>query len=172
MNAQDFTNRIHQRRPRYAEKFRPLMDKISTKGDASGKGNFSTFGAFYQTYIYAFLIGYKLGEPKYLQSGEKPQEFNQIEDWKPSQLRDFVIMILMNESEKFPEPFSWIDLANASEDKIDLFVAEFISRMEAYANAGLEYLQDKWDNNHVEFEDPFVFVNFLEEINASTSNLD
>ena len=33
--------------------------------------------------------------------------------------------------------------------------------MEEYANAGLIFLQDKYDNEKYEFQDPFVFVNFL-----------
>ena len=36
--------------------------------------------------------------------------------------------------------------------------------MEAYANVGLEYLNQKWINEKYEFEDPFVFVNFLQEL--------
>lgn len=36
--------------------------------------------------------------------------------------------------------------------------------MEGYANAGFEYLQEKFDNEKIEFQDPFVFVNFLEDL--------
>jgi hypothetical protein len=46
-------------------------------------------------------------------------------------------------------------------EAIDVFVAEFIRQMEGYANAGFEYLQIKWDNEKIEFQDPFVFVIFF-----------
>ncbi|MDR2064199.1 MAG: hypothetical protein LBP85_00585 [Prevotellaceae bacterium] len=90
--------KIGQKRPRHKEQYRSLIDSISVKGNTSGKGDFSAFGAFYQTYM------------------------------------------------------------------IDNFIAELFRQMEGYANAGFEYLQDKWDNEKIEFQDPFVFVNFLEEL--------
>lgn len=36
--------------------------------------------------------------------------------------------------------------------------------MEAYANTGLIYLQDKWDNEKMLFNSPFVFVDILQEL--------
>ena len=57
MNHQDLRDAIFIRKPKYNIKFKPLMERISTKGDTSGKGDFSTFGAFYQTFMYAFIIG-------------------------------------------------------------------------------------------------------------------
>ena len=51
MNHQELREAIFARKPRYNEKFKPLMERISTKGDVTGKGDFSTFGAFYQTFM-------------------------------------------------------------------------------------------------------------------------
>jgi len=42
---------------------------------------------------------------------------------------------------------------------------EFLKEVCGYANAGFEYLQNKWDNENMKFRNPFVFVNFLEELN-------
>lgn len=39
---------------------------------------------------------------------------------------------------------------------------------EGYANAGLKYLQEKWDNERFEFQEPFVFVSIIDELNASS----
>ena len=36
--------------------------------------------------------------------------------------------------------------------------------MEAYANRGLIYLQDKWDNEKILFASPFVFVDILQDL--------
>lgn len=71
-------------------------------------------------------------------------------------------MLLLNKSEEFG--FKWIELENASEYVINVFVTELIRQMEGYANAGLEYLQEKWDNENMLFRSPFVFVNILEEV--------
>ena len=72
-------------------------------------------------------------------------------------------MLLLNKSEDFG--FKWIELENASTETIDTFVTEFIRQMEGYANAGFEYLQNKWDNENMKFRNPFVFVNLLEDLN-------
>ena len=164
MDGSLLKDKIGQKRPRYKEQYRFLMESISNKGDASGKGDFSTFGAFYQTYMYAFIIGYKLGTPKLIERGENTTEFVSFVDWKPTSIRDFILMLMLNETEKYSIPYSWLDLENANEETIENFISELFPQMEGYANAGFEYLQDKWDNEKIEFQDPFVFVNFLEDL--------
>lgn len=166
MNGLELKDKIGQKRPRYREQYRSLIENISIKGDSSGKGDFSAFGAFYQTYMYAFIIGYKIGKPKFIERGEKTTEFAPFVDWKPGSVRDFILMLLLNNTEKYNIPFPWFELENANEETIDNFTIELFRQMEGYANAGFEYLQNKWDNEKIEFQDPFVFVNFLEELNS------
>jgi hypothetical protein len=166
MDSSTLRNLIENKKPRYKSLYRAFIESISNKGETSGKGDFSAFGAFYQTYMYAFIVGYKLGTPKYIQSGEKTEEFSFISNWKPVPIRDYIVMLLLNKSEDFG--FTWVELENASMEAIDTFVTEFIRQMEGYANAGFEYLQNKWDNEKIEFQDPFVFVNFLEELKLTT----
>ena len=164
MDGSRLKDKIGQKRPRYKEQYRSLIDNISVKGDSSGKGDFSAFGAFYQTFMYAFFIGYGLKKCLYIQPNESTTDFiASFELIKPTAVRDFMIMLILNESEKFN--FNWFELENSNEETIDNFITELFRRMEGYANAGFEYLQNKWDNEKIEFQDPFVFVNFLEELN-------
>ena len=142
MDSSQLRDLIGQKRPRYKEQYRSLIESISKKGDASGKGNFSSFGAFYQTYMYAFIIGYKLGEQNFIKPNEKSNDFFVFSQWNPTSIRDYIVMLLLNKSEDFG--FKWIELENASSEAIDAFVAEFIRQLEGYANAGFEYLQKKW----------------------------
>ena len=165
MDGSVLKDKIGQKRPRYKEQYRSLIDSVSVKGDSSGKGDFSAFGAFYQIYMYAFVIGYKIGIPKFIERGEKTTDFASFVDWKPTSVRDFILMLLLNDTEKYCIPYSWFELENGNEEMIDNFIVELFRQMEGYANAGFEYLQDKWDNEIIEFQDPFVFVNFLEELN-------
>jgi len=162
MDGSQLRDLIGQKRPRYKEQYRTLIESISKKGDTSGKGDFSSFGAFYQTYMYAFIIGYKLGKQNFIHANEKTNDFFVFSQWSPSSIRDYIVMLLLNKSEDFN--FKWFELENASADAIDVFVAEFIRQMEGYANAGFEYLQNKWDNENMKFRTPFVFVNILEEL--------
>lgn len=75
MNHQELREAIFGRKPRYSEKFKPLMERISTKGDLTGRGDFSTFGAFYQTFMYAYIIGLRLGKKTPLTNDDKKVEF-------------------------------------------------------------------------------------------------
>ena len=165
MNHQELREAIFARKPKYNEKFKPLMERISTKGDSSGKGDFSTFGAFYQTFMYAYIIGLRLGKKTPLTSEDSKTEFAAISHWKPTPIRDFIIITLLNRSEKF-ENFSWnwLSLENSSEENVNNFVTMLIREMEAYANTGLIYLQDKWDNEKILFTSPFVFVDLLQDL--------
>jgi hypothetical protein len=163
MDGQQLRDLIGQKRPRYKEQYRTLIDSISKKGDTSGKGDFSSFGAFYQTYMYAFIIGYKLGKQNFIQANEKTNDFFVFSQWSPTSIRDYIVKLLLNKSDDFG--FKWIELENASAEAIDTFVTEFIRQM-GYANAGFEYLQNKWDNENMKFRNPFVFVNILEELNG------
>lgn len=162
MNETQLKELIGQKRPRYKEKYRDLIEIISKKGDSSGKGDFSSFGPFYQTYMYAVVLGYKLGKKDFIQPSDKPNDFFVFSQWSPIPIRDFIVMLLLNESEAFG--FKWIELEDASHEAVDAFVTEFVRHMEGYANAGFEYLQKKWDNENMKFRNPFVFVNILEEL--------
>ncbi len=165
MTAQELRQEIDIKRPRYLAKFAPLMETISIKGTAKG-GDYIKFGQFYQTYMYAFMIGYHLGENiPIADSGEK-RDFAPFGDWKPSELRDFILMIVLNESaEKLK--FEWIDLEEMNEEESKLAVSSIIRRIEGYANRGLQYIQEKFDNEKDEFRDSFVFLNLLRSVTLS-----
>ena len=171
MDGSVLKDKIGQKRPKISSTYyqpngNKLVNLLSQVGQNAGRGEFATFGPVYETYMYAFIIGYKLGTPKYFQKGETTEQFNNFVDWKPTSIRDFILMLLLNDTEKYGVPFSWFELENANEETIDNFISELFRQMEGYANAGFEYLQNKLDNEKIEFEDPFVYVNFLEELNS------
>ena len=164
MNYNDLREAIYGKKPRYDAKFKSLMERISTKGDTSGKGDFSTFGAFYQTFMYAYIIGLRLGKKTPLDCAEKC-DFAPLGNWKPSSIRDFILVTLLNRSEKFDNAsWEWLGLENGADEHVQVFVSTLIREMEAYANTGLIYLQDKWDKENILFSYPFVFVNILQDI--------
>lgn len=161
MDGSQLRDLIGQKRPKYREQYRQLVEAISK---SSGKGDFSIFGTYYHTFIYAFIIGYSLGTEKLIKPNEPTTDFIASFDLiKPASIRDFIIMLLLIESDKFG--FSWQELENANQETIDSFIVELFRHMEGYANAGFEYLQNKWDNENIKFRNPFVFVNFIEELN-------
>lgn len=164
MNYQELREAIFRRKPKYSERFKPLMERISIKGDSTGKGDFSTFGAFYQTFMYAYIIGLRLGKKTPLTNEDKKVDFVDISHWKPVPIRDFILMTLLNRTEQFDFSWTWLSLENSSEEDVSNFVTMLIREMEAYANTGLIYLQEKWDKEKMLFNSPFVFVNILQEL--------
>lgn len=162
MNSQLLEEKILDLRPHYSDKYRAMIEAISNKGDATGTGNIAQFGAFYQTFMYACIIGVHLGKPKYLEMQEATTEFASMYKWKPTPIRDFIIMMMLNRSNDFG--YEWIDLENADDETVTNFIRALEKEIEGYANAGFEYLQKKWDEERVFFSSPTVFFDILKDL--------
>jgi hypothetical protein len=157
MTSAELRQKINSLRPSYHSDRKPLMELLSKKGGT--KGEYTQFGPFYQTYMYAFFVGYQLGQRTPI-TGKK-DNFFVLGEWKPKSIVDFILMLLVTNLEEFKD---WNILENLEEEAINEKVDRLLIAMEEYANAGLIFLQDKYDNEKYEFQDPFVFVNFLNEL--------
>lgn len=162
MNSSTFREKILDLRPHYSDRYRSMIDAISNKLEKTGKGDIAQFGAYYQTYMYACIIGMRLGAPKYLEAKEKSSDFALMNKWKPTQIRDYVIMMLFNRSNDYG--FDWMDLEDSSDETIQAFLRAFEREMEGYANRGLEHINNLWVNQRVRFESPTIFVEILQEL--------
>lgn len=162
MNSSTFKDKILDLRPHYSDRYRSMIDAISNKQEKVGKGDIAQFGAYYQTYMYACIIGLRLGKPKYLEANDKLWEFALMQKWKPTQIRDYVIMMLFNRSNDFG--YDWMDLEDASDETITAFTHAFEREMEGYANRGFEYINNLWVNQRVRFESSTIFVEILQEL--------
>ena len=162
MNAQEFRQEIEIKKPRYLAKYFDLMQTISTKG-ATGGGDYIKFGAFFQTYMYAFMIGYHIGECNQIAGAGETKDFAPISHWKPSDMADYILMLVLSEPiEKLG--FEWSELEDMSDDQCREAVSNIIRRIEGYANTGLNFIQSKFNNEKDEFRSPQVFLNFLREV--------
>ena len=162
MNSQEFRQEIDIKRPKYLEKYLPLMEAISNKG-AVGGGDYIKFGPFFQTYMYAFMIGYHLGECNFISGTGETRDFAPINHWKPAELADYIIMLILSESDE-KLGFSWERFEDMNEEESKAAVAMIIRRIEGYANTGLNYIQNKFNNEKDEFRSPNVFINLLREV--------
>ena len=138
------------------------IEAISNKGEKTGTGNIAQFGAFYQTFMYACTIGVRLGRPKYFEAQEATTEFAVMYKWKPTQIRDYIIMMMLNRSGSFG--YEWIDLENADDEAIAKFLRTLENEIEGYANAGFDYLFKKWQEERISFSSPTVFVDILQDL--------
>ena len=162
MNSSKLEEKILDLRPHYSDKYRAMIEAISNKGEKTGTGNIAQFGAFYQTFMYACIIGVRLGRPKYFEAQEATTEFAVMYKWKPTQIRDYIIMMMLNRSDSFG--YEWIDLENADDEAIAKFLRALENEIEGYANAGFDYLFKKWQEERISFSSSTVFVNILQDL--------
>jgi hypothetical protein len=133
------------------------MEILSNKG--STKSDYVQFGPFYQTYLYAFFIGFNKGERLPLTGAS--DQFREFGLWQPKSMVDFILMLLFTNLDELKD---WNALEELDESKLDEKVKIIHTAIEEYSNAGLSYIQDKFDNEHIEFQDEFVFINLLNEL--------
>ena len=162
MNSAELKNKISDLRPNYSDKYRSMIETISNKQEKIGKGNIAQFGPYFQTFMYACVIGLRLGKPKYFELQEKTWEFAPLFRWKPEPIKDYIIMMLLNRSGSFG--YNWIDLENADEETVTKFLRALEQEIEGYANAGFEYISKKWEEERIMFSSPTVFVDILKEL--------
>ena len=162
MNSSKLEEKILDLRPHYSDKYRAMIEAISNKGEKTGTGNIAQFGAFYQTFMYACIIGVRLGRPKYFEAQEATTEFAVMYKWKPTQIRDYIIMMMLNRSDSFG--YEWIDLENADDEAIAKFLRALENEIEGYANAGFDYLFKEWQEERISFSSPTVFVDILQDL--------
>lgn len=162
MTSQDFRLEIEIKKPRYLSKYSSLIDTISNKGAITG-GDYIQFGAFYQTYMYAFMIGYKLGECNPIAGEGEQKDFAPISNWKPNDMVDYILMLVLSEPEE-KLGFKWIELDSMDDTMAKQAASSIIRIIEGYANTGLNYIQEKFDKHKDEFSDAFVFANMLREV--------
>lgn len=72
------------------------------------------------------------------------------------------MLILSEPEEKIG--FTWEALEDMSDEECKAAVGTIIRRIEGYANTGLNYIQDKFNNEKDEFRSPNVFINILREV--------
>lgn len=162
MNSSKLEEKILDLRPHYSDKYRAMIEAISNKGEKTGTGNIAQFGAFYQTFMYACIIGVRLGRPKYFEAQEATTEFAVMYKWKPTQIRDYIIMMMLNRSGSFG--YEWINLENADDEAIAKFLRALENEIEGYANAGFDHLFKKWQEERISFSSPTVFVDILQDL--------
>ena len=159
MNSEAFKNLITKRRPKYAKSRIPVIDAFANKGKS--KSEYSQFGPIYELYIYAFVIGLKKKIQLPLPKGNMTKDFLEIGKWKGgSSLVDFLLMTIFTHCEEIG--FKWNELEDMEEPELNKVVDDIITFIESYANGGLEYLQQEYNDNNL-LNSPYLFVDLLAE---------
>lgn len=167
MNSQEFKANILIKRPRYANSRIPILEVLANKG--SRNSEYSQFGPIYELYIYAFMIGLKKGLKLPLPPRELTSDFLEIGKWKrDSSLVDFILMLVFTKNEDIG--FDWSDLEEMDDAQLNGVVSSIITFIEEYANGGLEYIQQLWENGQLE-NSHYLFIHLYKSISQETSVL-
>ncbi|QTY26352.1 hypothetical protein [Flavobacterium sp. CS20] len=159
MTAQEFKSAILMKRPRYANSKIPVIEAFANKGQS--KSEYSQFGPIYELYIYAFRLGLKKGLRLPLPPRNSTRDFVEIGKWKrDSSLVDFLLMIVFSHSEEID--FDWNDLEDMDEKELNQVVSNIVEFIESYANGGLQYLQEEWENDNL-INSSYLFVDLMND---------
>ena len=159
MNSEAFKNLITKRRPKYAKSRIPMIEAFANKGKT--KSEYSQFGPVYELYIYAFILGLKKKIQLPLPPANSTMDFYEIGKWKSgSSLVDFLLMTIFSHCEEIG--FKWNELEDMEETELNSTVDKIITFIESYANGGLHYLQEEFNENRL-INSPYLFVDLLAE---------
>jgi len=159
MNSEAFKNLIARKKPRYAKSRIPILEAFANKGQS--KSEYSQFGPVYELYIYAFILGLKKRIHLPLPSANLTKDFVEIAKWKGgTSLVDFLLMILFTHCDEIG--FNWNELEDMDEKELNTTVNNIVTCIEGYANGGLQYLQEEYEENNL-INSPYLFVDLLAE---------
>lgn len=159
MTAQEFKSALLMKRPRYANSKTPVIEAFANKGQS--KSEYSQFGPIYELYIYAFRLGLKKGLRLPLPPRNSTKDFVEIGKWKrDSSLVDFLLMIVFSHSEEIG--FDWNELEDMEDKELNKVISDIIDFMESYANGGLQYLQEEWENDNL-INSSYLFVDLMND---------
>lgn len=148
--------------PRFAKRYEHLFERFSRKWGGSEqdrRDRVKVFANNYELYMYAFFLGLRSHKSIKLESHEKSSSnVMAIRDWKPKELRDYLVACTLAED---GTPFRDYDFMTEAEmDKKSLELKEIV---EAYTNGGLTILEDEFKQDKAYFEKPFAFTEFVFE---------
>lgn len=155
---------FNKKEPRYPNRFRNLIDKLSRKRAfdtsvgteeekfAQGK----IFANFYECFLYATILGIRLGYRAPFDRNTEGTKFLNVEGWRPRPLVEYVFMSLLALSD-----IQLIDLEEMDEQQTDQKASELVKLMEEYAHGGFDFMQSRLiDEPHL-FENPYGAVGLL-----------
>ena len=165
--------RFGKKEPRYPNRFRDLMERISRKRAfdtsagteeekyAQGK----VFSNFYECFIYATIIGLRKGYRVPFDRASEGAKFLIVDSWTHRDLVNYLLMSLLAVSD-----IELIDLEELDEEQTDEKALELVKLMEEYAHGGLEYIQSRLEDEPHLFEDPYGAVGLLKGIASTIIN--
>ena len=153
--------KLYKLNPVYLAEYEDLIRSHSQFGGGASENKFiqaKSFSNVYEFYIYAFFIGLYKNKKVEIISEDKTKSFWEMDNWKPKELVDYLIICAIAESEFDMVAIEQMDEKDASEH-IKLLKQE----IEKYANGGLRYINDKLEEEPELKDDDMFFISLLSE---------
>jgi hypothetical protein len=162
MLGKQFADYILRKRPEYALKHKKLIEVLANQGHQAGI--YTSFGPVYQIYMYGFFLGIHndCRIPLPTAKAER-KEFYELDKWSPKEMVNYILMMVISKPKELGFE-QWADLEDLEEQDLKAVGDNIILLIEEYANGGLTYLEDYYERNKQEFEDPFVFIKILKNV--------
>jgi len=144
---------IQKKKLRVIKKYKTdLSDPLTNFGKS--KTTYSSFGAFYELYLYALVVGLHSNRRVELKNFDT---FNLIEEWQPNK-KDIFLKLLMtmlsmeNIRKESGFDFLSLEMEELDEDELKKRINNLVRIVEEYANGGFEIIHEKYSATPEEFE--------------------
>lgn len=143
-----------------------MKDNLANFGRSKSK--YSTFGAFYELYLYALAIGIHLDKRVKLE-GHSTETFNMVSEWTGNKIKIlntfFMVLISLDEIRKEAEfDFITLELDDLDQNELKKRVNNIVRIIEEYANGGFEFINNKYKEEPAEFEHCLSLQHLFEEV--------
>ena len=164
MDGQFWLKHLRERRPQYAKKYIPTLERFANKGHS--RSDYTQFGPIYQIFMYAFMIGFHQRERMPLpKSPDERTTFLEIGKWQPTETVNYLLMTLIAHDPIRDElDFDLMVMEEMEEEEVKEKFRGLIRIMEEHANAGLAIIEERFESDRYFFQDPFAFIRLLKEV--------
>jgi len=150
----DIWDRVRQKKLRVLSSYKDeFKDVFANFGKQSHK--FSSFGPFYELYLYCFSIGFHSNVRLAIDKKETAT-FNLVSEWKYNQqsiLKNFLTALICEDDIRSEIDFDFFTLENKDISDVNKRVDNLIRVFEEFANGGFKILKEAYDEDPEEFHD-------------------
>jgi len=151
-----------RKRPRFPEKYEHLFERFARKGGGSEEVRLEKakiFRNYYELYIYAFFLGLRRSKQFNIEQVKmSKQNALTIEEWKPAELRDYLVACVLAEAN-----IPLRDYDQMIESEIAEKSRELRKILEEYTCGGLSIIDDQFKEDKQFFIETFAFTEFVFE---------
>ncbi|MFZ1784516.1 MAG: hypothetical protein WAU23_04890 [Ferruginibacter sp.] len=151
----ELLKRIKDRSPEYDEQhYQMILDYTIEQGAGMGRASEEDrwkqgkyFSYRYEMYMYATLLGLKKDYRLPIAKGTKKTKFNEIRNWQPSEIADYLIMGIIAKS-----GIDLNELENLEDNEVEDKITEIRAIIEEYANGGFDLIRSKQEEEPTFFQ--------------------